>query len=94
MFHVNAAERRIPALLKMMDEQQAEAEEQHHQTIEEPALPRLANHAAERVRQCRRDENNRQHFEKICQRNGILVRMSSIGVKESATIRAEILDDF
>ena len=84
---------RISPLFKVMYEDQSADEEKHHHAVEKPSLSRLANHPAEGVGQGRRQEHDGQHFEKVRQRRGVLIRMGPIRVKETAAIGAEILDD-
>jgi hypothetical protein len=80
-------------LLKVMYEDQSADEEKQHHSVEKPPLSRLAHHPAEGVRECCRQDYDRQHFEKVCKWCGVLIRMSSIRVKESAAICPQILDD-
>jgi hypothetical protein len=76
-----------------MYKEQSASEEKHHHVVQKPSLSRLANHPAESVCQCRRQEHDRQHFEKVGKRRWVLIGVRSIRVKEAAAIRAEILDD-
>ncbi len=90
---IHIAEAWIPPLFKVVYEDQSAAEEKHHHVVEKPSLSRLANHPAEGVGQCRGQEHDRQHFDEVGERRGVLIRMSPVGVKEAAAIGAEILDD-
>jgi hypothetical protein len=76
-----------------MYKEQSASEEKHHHVVQKPSLSRLANHPAEGVCQCRRQEYDRQHFEKVGKRRGVLIGVRSIRVKKAASIRTEILDD-
>jgi hypothetical protein len=70
-----------------MYEDQCASKEKHHHPVQKPSLSRLANHLSEAVSQCRRQEHDGQHFEKVCKRRGVLIRMSPIRVKEAAAVR-------
>ena len=63
-----------------------------HDGEDRPALPLIADHAAEHVGQRRADREDRQHLHEIGQRRRILERMGRIGVEEAAAIGAEHLD--
>ena len=82
-----------PPLFKVMYEDQSADEEEQHHSVEKPSLSRMAHHPAEGIGEGCRQEYDGQHFEKVCKRRGVLIRMSPIRVKETAAIRAEILDD-
>src|SRR5208282_1071781 len=90
---IDRPEMRIRSLFKVVNEDQCAAKEKDHYPVEKPSLSRLANHPAEGVRECRRQEHNRQHLEKVCKRRGVLIGMSSIRVEKTATVRTEILDN-
>jgi hypothetical protein len=45
-------------------------------------LSRLAHHPAEGVSEGRRQEYDRQHFEKVRKGRGVLIRMGSIRVED------------
>ena len=67
-------------------------EDHEHRGEHRPALPRVADHAAERVAERRRDQQDREHLEEIRQRRRVLERMRGVHVEEAAAVRAELLD--
>ena len=68
-------------------------DEQHaHHGEDRPALPLVADHAAEHVGQRRADREDREHLHEVRQRRRVLERMRGIGVEEAAAVGAEHLD--
>ena len=67
-------------------------EDHEHRREHGPALPRVANHLAERVAERRRDQQDREHLEKVRERRRVLERMRGVRVEEPAAVRAELLD--
>jgi len=65
ILEIHISEARIPLLFKLMHEDQPAAEEKQHHVVEKPSLARLANHSAEGVGQCGRQEHDRQHFDEV-----------------------------
>src|SRR5580658_6070480 len=78
----------------MVREGQAATEEKHHHAVEKPSLAWMANHPAEGVRQRGGQEDDGQHFQKVCKRRWVLIGMSPVRVEKATAIRAEIFDDF
>ena len=67
-------------------------EHEGHDGQQRPALAGVTDHAAKGVAQRSRNKQDRQQFEEIGKRRGILDRMRRIGVEESAPVGAELLD--
>ena len=65
-----------------------------HRREHRPALPLVADHAAEREYQRRGDQEDRQHLQEVRERRRVLERMRGVGVEEAAAIGAEFLDRF
>src|SRR5581483_9603653 len=87
-------ESRIAQLLVVFGNGENADEEDYHRPEHCPALPGVPNHPPEGVGQCSGNEENRDHLEKVRKRGWVLVRMSGIGIDESATVGAELLDGF
>ena len=69
-------------------------EHQRHRGQHRPALPHVADHAAEGQGQRGRDQEDRQHLDEVGERRRILVGMRRVGVHEAAAVGAEHLDRF
>ena len=67
-------------------------EDHEHRGEHRPALARVAHHAAERVAERRRDQQDREHLEEVRERRRVLERMRGVHVEEAAAVRAELLD--
>ena len=52
----------------------------------------VAHHLAERDAQAARNQEDRQHFQEIGKRRGILVRMRGVGAEETAAVGTQHLD--
>jgi hypothetical protein len=59
-----------------------------------PTVLSGANHLAQRHREARRYEEDRQQLQKIRQRSWIFERMGAVGIEETTTVRPEHLDRF
>ena len=85
-------DRRIARLLGRDRADRQRHEDHQHRRQDRPALPRVADHHAERVAQRRRDQQDRQHFQEVGQRRRVLERMRRVDVEEPAAVGAELLD--
>src|SRR5208337_5404013 len=66
-------ENRIARLLVVVTSEYARGKHHRHGGKESPALPRVAHHAPERIRQPRRDQENQEHLEKVAQRRWVFI---------------------
>src|SRR5262245_39930885 len=57
-----------------------------------PALAGVAHHPAERIGQSRRNQKDQEHRQQVTQWSGVFVRMSGIGIEETAAVCAELLN--
>ena len=91
---VKGGERRIARGLGRVDRGDADQEHHAHDSEDGPALPLVADHAAEHVGQAGADGEDQQDLDEVGQRVGVLERMRRVGVEEAAAVGAQDLDDF
>ncbi len=82
----------IACLFRGINGTQQHDKDQRHCRQHRPSLPRIAHHLAEGVAQRRRNQQNRQHFNKVAQWRGILKRMCRIDIEEAAAVRPKLFD--
>ena len=87
-------QQRIAMLLRPAANQQSHGKQKHHDLIQHPAMARPADHQSVSVSERGWENGDGQHLDEVCQRRRVLIRMSPIGVEESTTVRAQVLDDF
>ena len=63
-----------------------------HRRPDSPAVPLIFRFAAQVIRQCAADAQQREHLEKVRERRGVFKRMRGVGVRVAAAVRAEHLD--
>ena len=73
-------------------EENARQEQDRHDGVERPALALVFDHAAERVGQRSRDQQDIDDLEEIAERRRVLVGTRGVRVPEAAAIGAELLD--
>ena len=73
------------------DHEGAEKDDRHG-GVDRPALPLVAHHASECVRQGGRDQKDVQHLEEVAERRRVLVGNRGVRVPEAAAVGAELLD--
>src|SRR5208282_3643216 len=57
-----------------------------------PAVALRPRHPAQRISKTRRDREDRKHLQEVTKWRGILKGMGTVGVEESAAVRAQHLD--
>src|SRR5580692_2412422 len=80
-------------LLSPATDQQSDAEQEHHDAIEYPAMAGPADHHSVGIGESSREHRDGKHLDEIRQRGRILKGVRPIGIEEAASVRAEILDD-
>ncbi len=84
----------LPAALRPIGEAGAGEEQHEHRGEDRPALPPVADRAAEHVRQPCAEREDRQHLDEVGPRARVLERVRRVGVEEAAAVGAEHLDRF
>ena len=87
-------EGRISGSLGRIADRYAGKEQEAHDREDRPALTLIADHAAEHIRECGADGENQNDLNEVCDRVRVFEWMRRVGIEESASVRAEHLDDF
>ena len=82
----------MPACSRQIANNAKRHEDHEHRRQHRPALPRVADHLAERVAQGGGDHEDRQHFQEVRERRRVLERMGRVDVEEPAAVGPELLD--
>ncbi len=94
LIHAQGGKGGVALLFRIFSHGEETDEQNGHGHEDGPALTRITHHAAEGVAQRRRNQEHRYHCQKIGERCGIFERMRRVGVKETATVSAQLLDRF
>ena len=84
----------IARLFGAIDDEHSDQEHDAHRGKDRPALPRIADHLAERVGQPGRNHEDHQHLNEVGERRRVLKRMGGVGIEEAAAVGADHLDRF
>ena len=85
---------RVARLLEVVTDKHADQEHDRESRENRPALPRVADHLAERVGQRAGNQEDQKHRQQVAQWCWVFEWMRGIRVEEAAAVGAELLDRF
>jgi hypothetical protein len=91
-FKAEGMHQRIAGSFRPVGDADADQEQHEHAGEDRPALPLIADHAAEDVGERCTDREDRHHLDQVGDRVRVFERMRRVGVEEAAAIGAEHLD--
>src|SRR6266496_6407915 len=91
---ISPSQQGVAARLRPVRDCYTGQEQDCHHGEYRPAMALRPRHAAQRVRESATQAEDRDQLKEIGERRWIFKRVSAVGVKKSAAISAQLLDDF